>query len=127
MATMKGRRHKCYWHGCQNISPFVCQASVFGKAFGCGERFCLEHKGQFGMLFFQKVQFNDEDVFEEEETLCWDHIDDANSRTRWIFGVPFVILVLASVICLIFSIFGIVGAIGDVDFENGLEAVPVSE
>ena len=63
-------------------------------------------------------------MFEEEETLCWDHIDDANTRARWIFGIPFVILVIASVICCIFSVIGIVNAMGDVDFEAGLEAVP---
>ena len=33
---MKGRIHKCYWHGCTNFAPFVCHASVFGKSFGCG-------------------------------------------------------------------------------------------
>ena len=76
-------------------------------------------------LFFQKVQFNDEDVFEEEETLCFDHVEDANSRVKWVFGIPFVLLVITAITCLIISIFGIVGAIDDVDFDNvGLEAVP---
>ena len=56
-----------------------------------------------------------------------DHIDEANTRTRWIFGCPFGILVLAAVICLIISIVGIVAAIGDVDFEATLDDVPGEE
>ena len=56
-----------------------------------------------------------------------DHIDEANTRTRWIFGCPFGILVLAAVICLIISIVGIVAAIGDVDFEATLDEVPGEE
>ena len=53
-----------------------------------------------------------------------DHIDEANSRTRCIFGTPFVILVIAAVVCLIISIVGIVGAIKDTDFDAFREDVP---
>ena len=63
-------------------------------------------------------------MFDEEETLCLDHIDDANSRARLSVGVPFVILVIISVICLICSIIGIANAMGEVSFEAELEVVP---
>ena len=64
------REHKCYSPGCLQPAPFICRATVLGKEFGCGERHCTDHMGKFGLLFFQKVQFNDEDVFEDDETLC---------------------------------------------------------
>ena len=85
---------------------------------------CQQHKGKFGLLFFQKVQFNEEDVFNNDETLCLDHIEAANSRAKCVFGIPFVCLIILAVICTIISILGIVGAINDVDFDASLETVP---
>ena len=51
-------------------------------------------------------------------------MEEANSRTRWVFGIPFVCLIITAVICTIVSILGIVSAMNDVSFDAGLEAVP---
>ena len=113
------RENQCVFHGCKNISPFTCKLSVFGKEFGCGQHFCTEHKGEISMLIFEKFTINDDDIFKERESVCYQHVEDANRRAKFFFGIPTAILTVFAIFSLVFSIFGIIDAMNEVDWDSG--------
>jgi len=78
--------------------------------------------GVFSILFFQKLQFRDNDSWSKDhEALCQYHVDDANTRALCVFGIPAVLLILISIGSLIVSVIGIAAAIKDVSFDPVLE------
>lgn len=114
-------KKNCYWHGCNNLSPFTCKGTVLCKDFGCKKNFCLEHKGEASIFIFEKKNFWEDNVFRERDAICFDHIEDANRRARLAYGIPALVFTVLSVVCLIVSITGIIGAINDVDWDKKVQ------
>ena len=70
------------------------------------------------MLFIKKIG---SDHFKSQEVVCSDHIDAANRRIRCAFGLPFVILLIAAIGCLIMDVMFVMGTVKDASFDYVLE------
>lgn len=64
---------------------------------------------------------NDEDIFSEKDMLCQYHVDDANTRARCVYGVPFFIMTLISIFAFFYSIVMVAEAMESASFEPELE------
>lgn len=107
-SASKAPKRTCLEPHCNELAAFVCSGSILGKEIGCNQNFCWKDKGELSIFFFQKLQLDDDDMFnDKKEALCKYCVDEANTRARCGYGIPIAILSIISIFSIIFSVFGI--------------------
>ena len=76
------------------------------------------------MFIFDKSKIYDDDIFKDREALCFDCVEDANSRAKKFVGYPTALLSLFAIFCLVYSVFGILDAMDQVDMDSGMQVDP---